>query len=169
MTCTLTTTKRALFVLLFREENWSTIELMLPNSHTLEVKVAFSINPHLLIPGPLFFIHLLCDLPLNGKVEANKMAFLCYTLFSNPSKNVLTEPVLHKSGTPSFLLNFFLQLPQAHHIRNNFSFGYRSQTSYKFIHSTNRNKVFTVSGPKCLWLHQGLEQAESCSTSVHSE
>lgn len=156
-TCTLTT-KRALFVLVFSGENWSTIELLMsPKSHIQEVEAAFSMNPHLLIPGLLFFILLLCDLTLHGQVEADKITFLCWTLLPR-AKNALTEPVLHKSRTPSFLLSVFLQLPQAHYIRNNFNIGYKFQIfPYIFINSTNINEVFTASGTKLIvWGYIGV-------------
>lgn len=122
--------------------------LMLPKSHIQEVEATFSINPHLLIPGLLFFILFLCNLTV-AKWRLTKSLSCVVLFFSTPAKNALTEPVLHKTGTPRLLLSIFLQLLQAHYIKNNFNIGYKSQiSSYIFINSTNINEMFTASGTK---------------------
>lgn len=55
-----------------------------------------STNPDLLIPGLLFFIHLLCDLMLNVKADANKITFLCCTLFSALQRMLSLNKTHHK-------------------------------------------------------------------------
>lgn len=118
---------------------------MSPKSHIQEVEATFTINPHLLIPGLLFFILLLCGLTRHGQVEANKITFLCCTLLT-PCKEHSHE-TSSTSSALRFLLSIFLQLPQVHYIRNNFNIGYKFQiSSYIFINSTNINQVFTASG-----------------------
>lgn len=131
---------------------------MSPKSHIQEVEATFSINPHLLIPGLLFFILLLCDLTLNGQVEANTITFLCCTL-SQPLQRMLSLNQSYTSpALPVSSLVFFLQPPQAHYIRNNFNIGYKFQiSSYIFINSANINGVFTASGTKLIvWGYIGI-------------
>lgn len=131
---------------------------MSPKPHIQEVEAAFSINPHLLIPGLLFFILLLCDLTLHGQVEADKITFLCWTLLP-PQRTLSLNQFYTSPALPvSSLVSVFLQLPQAHYIRNNFNIGYKFQISpYIFINSTNINEVFTASGTKLIvWGYIGV-------------
>lgn len=131
---------------------------MSPKSHIQEVEATFSINPHLLIPGLLFFILLLCDLTLNGQVEANTITFLCCTL-SQPLQRMLSLNQSYTSpALPVSSLVFSLQPPQAHYIRNNFNIGFKFQiSSYIFINSANINGVFTASGTKLIiWGYIGI-------------
>lgn len=91
-----------------KKNPWSITELIvLPKSHIQELKTTFSTNPDL-IPGLLFFIHLLCGLMLNAKADAHKITSSLLSPFKECSP--WTRPATNKSSIPSFLLNFLLQL-----------------------------------------------------------